>query len=204
MTTIDGCTATFEAEDLITVTPVPEASFTTSSTLDLDINNTTVEFFNQSVNADSFEWDFGDGSAFTSETNPEHSFPTSPAPAEYIVSLTAFSESGLCSDTFQQIIRIKDVILFFIPNTFTPDGDTFNEIFQPVFTSGFDPFDYHFTIFNRYGEIIFESFDASIGWDGTYGDRGLVEDGVYIWTVDFGDTNSDERHQEIGHINLIR
>ena len=68
-----------------------------------------------------------------------------------------------------------------------------------------DPFDYHFTIFNRYGEILFESFDVNFGWNGTYGlDGEVVTDDVYIWTLRFGDTISDEIHQHEGHVTLIR
>src|SRR5690554_7934441 len=89
----------------------------------------------------------------------------------YATQLIAYTDKG-CSDTVSGVVRILDRLIFYIPNTFTPDGDKFNETFQPVFTSGFDPQSYNLYIFNRWGEIVFESHDTSIGSDGTYGING--------------------------------
>ena len=65
--------------------------------------------------------------------------------------------------------------------------------------------DFHFLIFNRWGEIIWESYDASVGWDGTYGVAGdLVQDGTYVWKLEFKTNMNDERKFLTGHVNLIR
>ena len=90
-----------------------------------------------------------------------------------------------------------------MPNTFTPDGDNYNEFFTPVFTSGYDPYDFDLYIFNRWGEIIWESHDASAGWDGTYGGN-LVQDGTYTWKIEFKTTETDERMMVSGHVNVIK
>ena len=58
--------------------------------------------------------------------------------------------------------------LVYIPNTFTPDGDEKNNVWVPIFTSGFDPYDFHLTVYDRWGEIVFETKDIDFGWDGTY------------------------------------
>ena len=91
-----------------------------------------------------------------------------------------------------------------MPNAFTPDGNDINNIFLPVFTSGFDVYDYHFTMFDRWGEVLFESYNAASGWNGTYGSQGLVEDGVYIWQIEFGETMSDKRHTYRGHVTVLK
>jgi gliding motility-associated-like protein len=95
-------------------------------------------------------------------------------------------------------------LIYYLPNTFTPDGDSYNEFFVPGFYSGLDVYDFHFTIFNRWGEVIFESFNAAYGWDGTYGNQGIVKDGVYIWRLEFGETMSDKKHTYEGHVNVVR
>ena len=51
----------------------------------------------------------------------------------------------------------------------------YNQLFKPVFTSGYDPFDYTMLVYNRWGEVLFESHNAEFGWDGTYGTDGLVK-----------------------------
>jgi len=71
-------------------------------------------------------------------------------------------------------------VIYFVPILFT--ADDYNPTFQPVFTSGYDPFDFTLLIFNRWGEIIFESHDARIGWDGTYS-----------WTIEFKTSATDKR-----------
>jgi gliding motility-associated-like protein len=92
-----------------------------------------------------------------------------------------------------------------VPNAFTPDGDAFNQTFIPVFSSGCAPYDknYHLMIFNRWGELLFESYDYQVGWDGTYGGQ-LVQDGVYVWKIIVKRTGVDKRETLVGHVTLIR
>ena len=134
---------------------------------------------------------------------PIHLFPT-PEPGEYLVRLIAINDLPTCTDTAYQMVRIDDIILFYVPNIFTPDGDEFNETFAPVFTAGIDIYDFHLTIFNRWGETIFESFDPSKGWNGHYGDGGLADDAAYIWQIDFKETMSDKRHTHRGHVTVLK
>lgn len=94
-------------------------------------------------------------------------------------------------------------VIYFIPNTFTPNGDEFNQRFNPVFVCGYDPYEYHFEIYNRWGEVIFESFDPESGWDGTYNDFPAGE-GVFLWKLQYKATNSAERKMLTGHLNLLR
>ncbi|MCH2234540.1 MAG: PKD domain-containing protein [Crocinitomicaceae bacterium] len=201
VTTDEGCEGSFTAVDYVTATPNPVAAFSYSPS-DLDVNNSEVEFTNNSLLADAYEWDFGDGSGISPEVNPTHLYDN--VPGVYVVELIAYNNGGLCSDTAYAFIEVEDIIIFYVPNVFTPDGDEFNETFQPVFTAGYDPFDFHLMIFNRWGEVVFESYDASIGWDGTYGDQGLVQDGVYVWKIDFKETMSDKRHIHTGHVTVLK
>ena len=199
VTTAEGCTASDTQVGIIEVYQLPEASFSFSPQ-EIEVDDTEVEFTNASLFATSYEWDFADNSAMSTVEHPIHLFPQTPA--EYLVTLWAYN--GVCEDSVQQLIIIKDILLFYVPNIFTPDGDDYNEIFFPVFTSGFDKFDYHLTIFNRWGEIIFESYDADYGWDGHYGDGGLVKDDVYIWQIEFGETMSDKQHTHRGHVTVLK
>ena len=195
-----GCTDQVLVSNYLAVEPSPEAYFSYYPG-SLNTEYTTVDFNNESLNASTYEWSFGDGSG-SSNTNPEHTFPE--LAGNYAVQLYAFSESGLCVDSVTRVITIEDVVLFYVPNVFTPDGNGFNESFQPVFYSGFDPYDFHMTIFNRWGEVIFESYDASRGWNGHYGNRGLVEDGTYIWQIQFKEARSDKKHLYNGHITVLK
>lgn len=100
-------------------------------------------------------------------------------------------------------MEVQDELMCYVPNSFTPDGNEFNQIFKPIFTVGYHPYNYKMLIFNRWGEPIFESLDSEIGWDGTY-NGGLVQDGIYSWMIEFKMTNNDGKTHLVGHVNLLK
>jgi gliding motility-associated-like protein len=200
ITSTDGCTSSMSYTDLIEVYDNPVAGFGMSQ-FSVEPDNMEVEYTNYSLNSSSYEWTWSDGTSSSFEEHPIHEFNESTA-SGYTVTLYAFN--GICVDSMEQFIPLDDVLIFYVPNVFTPDNDDINNTFFPVFTSGYDPYDYHLMIFNRWGELIFESYNAAVGWDGTYGDGGLVQDGVYVWKIDFRETMSDKRHEEIGHVTVLK
>jgi len=197
-TSTGGCTSSLTYTDYIYVEAAPDASFIPSST-SLSNLSTSVQFTNTSSGATSYLWDFGDGASSTL-VSPAHSLPLD-EPGTYTVQLIAFSPL-LCSDTAWVSINVEEELIYYVPNTFTPDGDDYNEFFKPVFTAGFDPFDFNLFIYNRWGEIIWESHNAEVGWDGTYGGN-LVQAGTYTWTIEFKKSKNDERVYINGHVNVI-
>jgi gliding motility-associated-like protein len=199
VTTPEGCVNTLTAPNMVCVIPDPVADFYTNSYQITNLN-TDVQFFNTSVGATNYIWSFGDGSSVSTQVSPLHTYPIQPG--IYTITLIAINDAG-CADTTARVIRIDEELIFYVPNAFTPDNDDFNEVFKPVFTQGFDPYNYHLMIFNRWGEILFESYDAVFGWNGTYGGK-IVQDGVYIWKITFKRTGVDDREVHTGHVTLIR
>jgi gliding motility-associated-like protein len=183
------------------VTPYPEAEFKPNPDRLVSYNATTT-MYNTSIGANSYVWDMDDGTADITAFSPEHTFPFEYG-GIYDVTLIATSQFG-CSDTVSAPVFVEGVNIYFIENTFTPDGNSFNDLFQPTFSAGLDIYDYHFVIYNRWGEVMFESYNVAHGWNGTYGDSRLAESGVYIWKLEFGDLNSDEKHVKQGHVTLLR
>ena len=197
----DDCANETLVTQLLTIgDPSPDASFLFSP-IYLTNLATHVDFENTSTGAVSYVWDFGDGSPVSNEIDPSHDFPNEEGGA-YIIELIAYSPMG-CTDTVQMGISIKEELIYYIPNSFTPDGDEYNQTFQPVFTSGFDPYDFSMTIYNRWGELIFETHDATIGWDGTYKGE-LVPAGAYVWTITIKIADVDDREVMTGHVNILR
>jgi gliding motility-associated-like protein len=194
-----GCVGSGTA--MVHVIPYPVAQFS-MNTSEVNIEDSRIMFDNSSLDATEYSWDFGDESPMSTEEDPTHEFPDVPN-KEYTVTLIAANAMG-CADTLSKLIFVHDVITFYVPNTFTPDGDAHNDMFQPMFYSGFDPYDFNMKIYNRWGEVVFETYDATKGWDGTYGDRGLVEDGTYVWFIEFAETMSDKRHKHRGHVTILK
>ena len=92
--------------------------------------------------------------------------------------------------------------MFYVPNTFTPDGDGVNEIFRP-YGEGIDFSQYTMQIFNRWGELIYETNEPELGWDGTYKGK-PVQVGTYIWKIVAKEEYTPIIHDTFGHVNLIR
>lgn len=201
VTNDNGCTDSMTIDDYIYVVPTPIAAFGFNPQI-LTTEESVVQFNNSSLWSDSYVWTFGDGSPTSSDENPSHEYPD--VAGEYTIELEAYSIDKLCKDSLSKLIIVEEVLIFYVPNVFTPDGDQYNETFQPHFFSGFDPYNFHMTIFNRWGEIVFESYDAKKGWDGTYGSRGLAEDGVYIWQIEYKEIDSEDIHKQRGHVTILK
>lgn len=197
---INGCVDTETKLNFIKVVHTPVAAFSFSPESS-NITNTEVEFINESDYATTYDWWFGDGSGSNLE-HPTHSYPVV-GNKSYTITLRAENNFG-CFDEVTDKVYIEDALFYFIPNAFTPDGDSFNESFKPIFDLGLDVYDYHLVIYNRWGEIVFESYNVAVGWDGTYGNGEIVEDGVYTYFIKFGETMSDKKHEVSGHVTLLR
>lgn len=189
------------ASTTVTVYPQPSANFE-ANPLILTNDNPTVSFTSYAQNAATSIWDFGDGS--TSENSQTEFAYTYPFVEDqtYTVTLDVVSAEG-CTDQSQVQIQIKGGIIYYVPNTFTPDGDALNNLFTPIFTSGFDAQSFHMTIFNRWGEPVFESYDPNGGWDGKI-DIYEAPEGTYTYSIDFKALNTDEIMRVTGHVLLMR
>lgn len=88
----------------------------------------------------------------------------------------------------------------FIPNAFTPNGDTKNDIFKPILT--FLPDDYLMIIYDRFGIPVYQSNDPETGWDGTINGKAFAPEGVYIYHIQFTSFNG-EKTRETGHVTVI-
>ena len=135
----NGCVNSSTSNDLICVEAPPVASFEPSAN-EVATYDTEIFFDNTTYGASTYEWIFGDpeGSNFSTEENPSHTYPN--MGGEYNVLLTAYSPLG-CLDTAWATIIVKEDLIFYVPNTFTPDNDGYNEEFKPIFTAGFNPFE---------------------------------------------------------------
>ena len=145
------------------------------------------------------EWTFG-GSIYQQD-DISISFESS---GMFPLSVVHYS-NGCVSPIQETVITIARCpeLLFYVPNTFTPDGNEHNNVFQPVFTNGFDPYDYHLEIFNRWGELVFESFNHMESWDGTYNNT-PSSSGIYTFKIQFGFKETDNDQVISGFVTLIK
>ena len=199
VTSPQGCTSSHTEFDFVCVSPQPIASFSVNPQI-MSSFNPSAHFTNTSIGHESQSWNFGDNSGFSAADNPIHMFPSEGG--NYIVTLVVANENG-CVDSTSTLVVVENEPIYYIPNSFTPDGDLFNETFKPVFTSGFDIYQYNFIVINRWGEIVFESNNAAVGWDGTYGGK-IAPQGTYIYQIEFKELGRDKRNVVRGHFHLLK
>ncbi len=204
---LNGCSTTNVKTAYIHVKDRPIAKFLPKQT-HVSMNDPVIHFVNNSSNnALTYKWIFDDGSPVSNLVNPVHTFIGQgnndlPESKNYRVTLYAYVNQD-CWDSTSTMITIDDEQIYYVPNTFTPNGDEKNNTFQPIFTSGFDAQNFHFAIYDRWGELIFESNNPAIGWDGTYGNKMLMN-GTYTWKLQFKEKKTEKEHYLTGHVNLIK
>jgi gliding motility-associated-like protein len=212
VTTPEGCTSNSTQLSAVCIYPEPVASFSIDDAV-ISSLAPEVTFFNTSIHADSYFWDFGDNTTSITQ-NPTHLYPSDPA--TYVIVLTASNFIG-CQDTAALTVTVFQDLSIYVPNTFTPDGNEYNQSFQPILSEGFKKETYHLTIFDRWGAVVFESKDYRFGWDGTYKfnehfpvKNGFIfkdiicPDGTYIWKISIEVLQTGEIKEFLGHVNLIR
>jgi gliding motility-associated-like protein len=193
----NGCSSQSENPSIVTVNPQAIADFSLSS-FDFDMLSPDVTFYNHSLYADNYFWNFGDG-GMSHLHSPIYTYGSH---GNYVITLFASNEFG-CNDSTSLAINIKPAHALFVPNAFTPDGDDYNNIFSAE-GFGISEDGFQMLIFNRWGEVVFESYDMRFGWNGKYGAGGPeVKDGVYIWKIIYKDLNNTS-YQKEGHVTVLR
>lgn len=178
----------------------PEASFIASPNI-LTLSEGIVNFRDiSSGNISQSIWYFGDGT-FANGLNSLHQYNDI---GKYLVTHIVIGIDG-CVDTTYGYINIISDFSFYIPNSFFPDDNLINDVFLPK-GIGVDINSYSMSIFNRWGQCIFETSDIEEGWNGTYKNQGIYRQavqGVYVYTIYLKDFNL-QRHEYIGSVTLLR
>jgi gliding motility-associated-like protein len=197
----------FIQQNAVTVYKRANAIFTVSPE-SVFVPSETVYFTNLSENANTYTWDFGDGT-ISNEFSPEYNYNNE---GWYNVILIANNQFN-CPDTLKlnnAVFGKNDRGLEF-PNAFTPNtqqgnGGLFSQL-DPYANDVFFPLykgvrEYNLMIFNRWGELLFESNNVNRGWDGYY--RGdLCKQDVYVWKVK-AKFMDDSEIFKAGDVTLLR
>ncbi|MDR1345548.1 MAG: gliding motility-associated C-terminal domain-containing protein [Bacteroidales bacterium] len=155
-----------------------------------------VLFINSSRYATSYYWDFGDGNSSTEE-NPIYFYDDF---GQYMVTVFATDDYD-CVDSFSNEVRLQDLASCYFPNTFTPNGDGYNETFGPV-CHNIQMEDYLFVIYDRWSNKVFESHDIGSQWNGTINGKEAMP-AVYVWHLLY----RNERHklqERKGFVTIVR
>ncbi len=192
---IDNCTAQPASTTVgLPVLPNPVAEFFYYNPSPSSFEY-TIQFVNQSIDADSWLWTFPDSSTST-DLDPQYVFPHE---GEYEIKLFTMNNSG-CVDSVIYTITVHEEEAIYSPNSFTPNGDGINDFFTPL---GASLRNYELTIWNRWGEMIYAGNNLML-WDGhVRNSKSLAPEGVYVFRLDLLD-DSYEKRVITGRVTLIR
>lgn len=192
-----GCMTQKTWNNLIKVVMSPKAGFSYKPD-EPNLLYNTVDFTDESIGGIAWQWQF-DTVGVSLFQNPSFTFRDT---GTYLIEQIVLHKSG-CTDTAKTYISILPYVNFLMPNAFTPNNDGLNDVFKPVGTFQGVSY-YRLTIWNRWGEMLFESDDPKSGWNGQRNNTGEhAIPGVYAFVLEYIN-GLGERKTEKGHCTLIR
>jgi len=195
-TSINGCSDTIIKSCTVNVYPQPVANLYTNEAVVYEAES-EITIINEAIGGEYCFIDFGDNSQ-TNDCNGfiEHFYSSI---GEYVITQIVSNSYG-CSDTTSLMIEVKPETTIWVPNAFTPnDRSGLNDVFL---AKGKYVNEFNMKIFNRWGEMIFESENMDIGWDGTHQNNNVPQ-GIYIWVIHYKDLKLGRKSLK-GHVSVIK
>jgi gliding motility-associated-like protein len=193
-----GCEVSADFSNLVRVSPSPIANFDMNPSGGFTPTNNTVQFTDQSIDASYWGWQFGtNGSSILQ--NPSYTFVDTGLQQVLLVATHALG----CKDTISKLLDFVPTANWTMPNSFTPNGDSYNEVF---FGNGNIEYAkaFQMTIWNRWGELVFQTTNPREGWNGTIMNLGTpCTDGIYVYVVNYQGPRSENIELK-GYVNLLR
>ena len=194
-----GCEFEQTEDSLIRVNPWPIAEFAADPWEQMLPGN-RVEFTNYSLGAVQYEWDFA-GLETRTEFEPEFYFPESGG--EYPVELVAINEWG-CRDSVAYYIWLIDDFALYVPNAFSPDNDGQNDAWQ-IIGQDVDPQHFHVRVWDRWGQLVFESRDLEEVWVGDFqGGAHYVQTETFGYMIEVRSLSTAAEHTISGYVTVVR
>lgn len=197
--TIGDCPSYDTITFTIVRSPSPIAEFSVNPH-DAPIQNPVFFLKNLSLGATSYEW-FYNSLLFSTNKDEHQTFTDS---GEYCFTLVVSNDDG-CKDTAIHCGNIYDKEMVFFPNAFSPNGDLLNDEFGPLFTNvNYSKMtDYKIAIYNRWGDLVFESDNPELKWNGQNKNNGRMEIGVYYYYCHFTMPHG-EVYDKKGDVTLLK
>ena len=207
ITSGNNCTTDNKSKpSLVIVFPTPTAEFQ-ANPVTADMRNPTITFKNGTVGATTYSWHFGDGDS-SNVLDPTHTYADT---GRYRVILISTSADG-CEDISELDVVIDPYYSLSVPNAFSPSSSSTggdwrkdpdnNRVFYPYTTHPEAVSEFEMLIFNRWGELIFESTSIYDGWDGSYRGKSSPQE-VYVYKIKLKWENG-QSFEKMGDVTLFR
>lgn len=197
----NGC---FKQTEAYVASPIPPFADFDAESGTASVINPEFHFINQSEGNVENLWFFGPNGLYGSslEIDPFFKFPGEPG--TYSATLLVIDSLG-CTDTLTRTVEVIDELLFFLPNSFSPNGDGVNDYFE-AFGGDILSSDFQFQVFDRWGRVVYEATDFPFKWDGGGGKNTdyFLESGLYVWRMQTKRASTTDKIEKLGHVTIIR
>jgi len=196
-TSVNGCRDSLTLTPAINIIPTPVAGFSASPDINMltQLHDATYQFTNTSTNAVTYQWFFGDGDS-SSAYDPSHQYIDT---GHYQVTLIAVNQYGCTNQVSAGPYIVIPNNNYFIPNAFTPNHDGENDEFK-IYGTNFTGI--YYSIFDRWGNKVFESRDQNEGWDGTFHGK-VVQGGVFMYYAELTFIDGEKIHLK-GDVTVLK
>ncbi len=192
----EGCENSLILDDLISVYDNPIAAFDINRT-ETNILDPRFEFYNHSISASYYQWDFGDNRGVSSEPNPFYAYSDT---GIYQIVMVAANEHQ-CTDSAYGEVHVGGAFTIYIPNAFSPNNDGRNDVFS---VNGIGINNLQMLIFDRWGNLVFNQTSDNPAWEGmNMFNNSLCQQGVYVYKVIVKNI-FDKQEEFKGTVTLIR
>ena len=148
----------------------------------------------------SWNWSFGNGNSSNLQSPPPQVYATPFVTSTVYPRLVVTNNIG-CTDTAVQPILVPHNCYIAVPGAFTPNGDGLNDFLYPL--NAYKAVNLQFRVYNRFGQVIFETTDWTRKWDGRFKGQG-ADPGTYVWILQYTLRDTGQRVEQKGTTILIR
>jgi gliding motility-associated-like protein len=194
-----GCSQSMTMTDVVCVNPNPSASFAWSPIEPM--LGGTVSFENTSIGGTTYTWDINGQGA--SGESVSYNVPSLES-GEFQACLEVVGPGG-CMDAQCYTVVLSAESYIFVPNSFTPDADGTNDVFAPIIAGLTSDYRYTFRVYNRWGDVIFETNDPNDVWTGdVHGGNYYAQPDAYVYEITLQLRAGEVPFRKVGSIVLIR
>ena len=194
-----GCSQSITMTDVVCVNPNPSASFSWSPIEPM--LGGTVAFENTSIGGVTYTWDINGQGA--SGESVSYNVP-SETDGQFTACLEVVGPGG-CMDAQCYTVLVSAESYIFVPNSFTPDADGTNDVFAPTIVGLTKDYKYSFRVYDRWGDVIFETNDPNDVWTGNVHDGGhYAQADAYVYEITLQLRAGEVPFRKVGSIVLIR
>ena len=198
-TDANGCQS-IPVQATVQIDPIPNPNFYIDPD-QVEIDNPTITIYNTTIGNLQHLWLVNGTSFENTASSFNYTLPFSEG--TYTIQLVSSTDLG-CTDSLTLTATVMNNIAVYVPNAFTPDENQYNTVFYPVFSTGFSPINFEFSVFNRWGEEIFYSRNPAAYWDGAMADGTDCPDGTYNYLIRYQESAESELITVLGFVHLMR